>query len=409
VVEQLVKEHARFEVEKLPPPARAAKHDLDLAWAHSQWEEDTASGRRTCKHATLRQRPKTSETSVGGTRTATSTHSGPKIPPGRPWGPPPTRAELVLPVVPESMHACTHPIVAAIRAGLLVAAESTASAAAAGMPAGTAGTFFILQDQLNRAGKRGSVQFVNAMCGGHWFLNAGLDGAGNTALHFACAYGSDTAVSWLMHLCESRWTELVLRRNAVGQVAADLAKKGTWSHEHLRLVEQAAAAAQAAKAAAALVTASRRNEFLGAVAAGVLDSRWPAIMVLLLLAVLGAAVGGEHRVLVGAAAVASAAAAAAQPWGEGEGDPPPLLRIAAAAPPLLKRGRRLLVIAEAEAEAPAVQDPPRDVCGNAACASVDPPQFVCSGCQATYYCSKECQRTAWRGHKAACRAALAAL
>jgi hypothetical protein len=51
------------------------------------------------------------------------------------------------------------------------------------------------------------------------------------------------------------------------------------------------------------------------------------------------------------------------------------------------------------------------VCGYEGCEqpSKYAPLLICSGCRAMRYCVVGCQKTAWRGHKAACRAGAAEL
>jgi TPR repeat protein len=51
----------------------------------------------------------------------------------------------------------------------------------------------------------------------------------------------------------------------------------------------------------------------------------------------------------------------------------------------------------------------RHVCASESCATAEKYDAVrlCSGCRSVFYCSHECQRADWKGHKAACKVATA--
>jgi hypothetical protein len=51
----------------------------------------------------------------------------------------------------------------------------------------------------------------------------------------------------------------------------------------------------------------------------------------------------------------------------------------------------------------------RHVCASESCATAEKydADRVCSGCRSVFYCSHECQRADWKGHKPACRVATA--
>jgi hypothetical protein len=51
----------------------------------------------------------------------------------------------------------------------------------------------------------------------------------------------------------------------------------------------------------------------------------------------------------------------------------------------------------------------RHVCASVSCATAEKydADRVCSGCRSVFYCSSECQRVDWKGHKPACRVATA--
>jgi TPR repeat protein len=51
----------------------------------------------------------------------------------------------------------------------------------------------------------------------------------------------------------------------------------------------------------------------------------------------------------------------------------------------------------------------RHVCASVSCATAEKydADRVCSGCRSVFYCSPECQRADWKGHKPACKVATA--
>jgi TPR repeat protein len=51
----------------------------------------------------------------------------------------------------------------------------------------------------------------------------------------------------------------------------------------------------------------------------------------------------------------------------------------------------------------------RHVCASVTCATAEKHDAdrVCSGCRSVFYCSPECQRADWKGHKPACKVATA--
>jgi hypothetical protein len=51
----------------------------------------------------------------------------------------------------------------------------------------------------------------------------------------------------------------------------------------------------------------------------------------------------------------------------------------------------------------------RHVCASISCATAEnyDADSLCAGCRSVYYCSPECQRANWKGHKPACKVATA--
>jgi len=58
---------------------------------------------------------------------------------------------------------------------------------------------------------------------------------------------------------------------------------------------------------------------------------------------------------------------------------------------------------------PAAMDRVRHVCASVTCATAEKydADRLCAGCRSVFYCSPECQRDDWKGHKPACKVATA--